>query len=213
MPPTSQLPKQFLIRFRAASLHLETCEPAKRTLVSAEQTKLLITMLNEGNSLSRIQHDELVELVLSTEKGWEKSDRSALIEALSKRLEGLNRRNHQEWIDNVYDVFTAEEWARWKNAGSTGMMQTLEQILGRMKSLGGKNLCEYTKKALTAVWLHLRGDGLTIDRMSRHVAKLRVNSEWTKLTRHFEPEIYLETLDIANLKHECPRLFTLLSLC
>ena len=47
----------------------------------------------------------------------------------------------------------------------------LDQFVSRVKSLGGKNLCEYSKKMMTAVWLHLRGDGVSIGRYERNQVK------------------------------------------
>ena len=63
------------------------------------------------------------------------------------------RREEQKWASGLLGIFTQEEWTRWKAAGLDGMDWSLDQMIARVKSLGGKNLCEYTKKMLTAIWL------------------------------------------------------------
>ena len=55
---------------------------------------------------------------------------------------------------------------------------------------------------LKAIWLHLRGDGLTIGRMGRNFVKEQVNSKLARMKRNFEPSVYMETLDLLKLKKD-----------
>ena len=160
------LAKQFGLRFRAASLFLASCGGGERVAKSGEQAAALRTLLSEGQGMQQSEHDELRELVLSVDRGWESSDRLSVLEALSTRVHN-RRRKEQQWVSALLDIYTEEEWTRWKAFGSTGMNTTLDQMIARVKSFGGKNLCEYSKKLITATWLHLRGDGLHMSRNDR----------------------------------------------
>ena len=163
---TMALAKQFGLRFRAASLFLTSCGVGERAAKSGEQAAALRTLLSEGQGMQQSEHDELRELVLSVDRGWESSDRLSLLEALSTRVHN-RRRKEQQWVTALLDIYTEEEWTRWKAFGSRGMNTTLDQMIARVKSFGGKNLCEYSKKLITATWLHLRGDGLHMSRNDR----------------------------------------------
>ena len=190
----SPLAKQFRNRFRAASLFISTCSGAARVAKSNEQTAVLRTLLEEGQPMQDHEHAALAELVVSTEQIWESSDRASILLALSKAV--CKRRGEQKWSSALLDIFTEEEWARWKAAGPDGMDWSLDQVLARVKSIGGKNLCEYSKKLLTAIWLHLRGDGLRMSRIDRNVAKEHVKGRLSRIMRKFNPMVYMETLDL-----------------
>ena len=53
-------------------------------------------------------------------------------------------------------------------AGPARMDTTLVEMIARLKTLGAKNPCEHTKKLLTAIWLHLRGDGVNLHSTMRN---------------------------------------------
>ena len=160
------LAKQFGLRFRAASLFLVSCGGGERVAKSGEQAAALRTLLSEGQAMQQSEHDELRELVLSVDRGWESSDRLSLLDALSKRVHN-RRRKEQQWVTALLDIYTEEEWTRWKAAGSAGMNTTLDQTIARVEAIGGKNRCEYNKKMITATWLRLRGDGMHMSRSDR----------------------------------------------
>ena len=87
--------RKFRLKFRAATLFLSTCSTPERVAKSGEQTAALKVVLSEGQHILQSEHDELAELVISTEKGWEASDRMSLLRALSQVVK--KRRGEQKW--------------------------------------------------------------------------------------------------------------------
>ncbi len=199
--------KQFRLKFRAASLFLSSgCCAAERVAKSGEQAAALCTLLSEGLPIKHAEHDELCELVLSTAEGWESSDRLSLVQALARSL-GHKRREEQKWAHALLGIFTEEEWTRLKAVGPTSMDEALEQIIARVQSIGGKNLCEYSKKMLTAIWLHLRGDGLRMNRTERSMCQLQLKSRLARKLRGYNPVTYIETLDLEQIRQRQPAMY------
>ena len=191
----STVEQQFRVRFGAASLHLRVCEPQRQAAMSAEQTRGLVELLKGGGRLTPWLHQQLTAIVVEpSAQGWVSSDRAALLECIDD-LALKKRRTSQLWGMALLSIFTEDEWRRWKEAdATTNYCNTLDEMISRVKLLGGKNLCEYSKKVLTAVWLHLRGDGRGIGMTGREAAQMYVKKQLLKATRDFHPTIYLEKL-------------------
>ena len=193
--PSSQVFYKFagLVRFGAATLHLQTCDDAEiRIARSTQQAESLTAMLAESK-ITAVEKDDLAALVVTTTDGWSASDRSKILRCIDAACKP-KRRNGQVWSHNILNIFTDEEWNRWKENGLSGMNDTLVEICARIKNIGGKNLCEPDKKLLTAMWLSLRGDGRQLTSSGRKLAQDSFSSKLARTLRGFEPSVYLEEL-------------------
>ena len=129
----------------------------RKSLEQATALKLLL----QNNTLSSAETISLQELILeSANRGWQKEHLAPLVEALA--TSSPTRRKEQKWVDSILNIFTEAEWERWRAQGLAGMTETLQEIFSRLMSSSGKNICEYTKKQVTAIWLHLRGDAVAV---------------------------------------------------
>ena len=185
--------QQFRVRFGAATLHLSVCEPDRRAAFSHEQAHALKALMKGGQPLKPQEQEALTAIVVGADdRGWEPADRASLLTSIEEA--SMRRRRSQTWSSRLLGIFTEEEWACWKARGRSGMDETLLEMINRVKSLGGKNLCEHSKKLLTAVWLHLRGDGREIERVGRELALAQVKARFSRAVRDFNPKFYLEEL-------------------
>ena len=185
--------QQFRVRFGAATLHLSVCEPDRRAAFSHEQAHALKALMKGGQPLKPQEQEALTAIVVGADdRGWEPADRASLLTSIEEAT--MRRRRSQTWSSRLLGIFAEEEWACWKARGRSGMDETLLEMINRVKSLGGKNLCEHSKKLLTAVWLHLRGDGREIERVGRELALAQVKARFSRAVRDFNPKFYLEEL-------------------
>jgi len=205
-----KLSRDFRIKFGAASLHLQSnCDDAvQRAVQSSQHAAALTDLLANGGELTGAEKDELASLVLATTVGWMPIDRStimAALDAVAKRC----RRSKQEWVNNSLNIFTQGELDLWKARGAAGINSTLSEIIARVMQLGGKLLCEYSKKVLCAVWLHFRGDGCSMGGGGREIAYKMFKERYNKLMRNFEPAFLMDTLpvDMADLRTSHPLVY------
>ena len=63
-----------------------------------------------------------------------------------------------------------------------------------IKSLGGKNLCEYSKKRAGAIWLFLRRDARSLGMAGRASLREQFAQKWYRSVRDFEPLEYIHEL-------------------
>ena len=142
-----KLSRDFRIKFGAASLHLQSnCDDdAKRAVQSSQHAAALTDLLANGGELTGPDKDELASLVLATTVGWMPIDRSTIMAALNAVAKRC-RRSKQEWVNNSLNIFTQGELDLWKARGAAGINSTLSEIIARVMQLGGKLLCEYSKK-------------------------------------------------------------------
>ncbi len=138
---------------------------------------------------------------------WTDSDKSKLLEAIE--VASLKeRRLAQTWVNHICEIFTEEEWTSWVEAKAASMDSTASEMISRVKLLGGKNLCEYTKKRLVAMWLYLRGDGRNLGISGRGAAAEHFKGKLQRALRDFEPEVYLGNLPtLYELKHTHPLVY------
>jgi len=87
------------------------------------------------------------------------------------------------------------------------MDTTLVEMIARLKSLGAKDPCEHTKKLLTAIWLHLRGDGVNLHSTMRNCAKEMVKRKLTQHLKTFKPDVYIERLNLDELRRNSPEFY------
>jgi hypothetical protein len=176
---------EFRRRFCANALFLGSCTVAEeRVRKSGELAAGLGLILKNGKSLTKSEHDGLSDLVIASST-WTAADSTLLIRALDDSLR-KKRRSEQRWADGLLGIFTEDEWTPWKANGLNGIDSTLDEMILRVKLLGAKNLCEFTKKKLTAIWLHLRGDGAQLDSGGRSRAKELLK---TRVSKHLKKQI------------------------
>ena len=70
----------------------------------------------------------------------------------------------------------------------------LHEMTMRIQLCNGKNLCEYTKKRLTAMWLFVRGDGYAMSMQSRLVAQEHVRTYQRRIRMFWTPRISITSL-------------------
>ena len=195
MTNVAQSARMFRTRFLAASMHLRTLTDDRATQ-SAQQAAALKAIL-AGHEIVKEEVVALQELVMKNNEAWRQEDVLALVKDLENAIR--KRRREQQWCEQLTGIFTEEEWIRLKGLGLDDTEEILMQIICRIRALGGTNLCEYTKKRLTAIWLHLRGDGNTSSRTDRNVAQLHVKNKLARALRNFEPDVYNEILDLTKV--------------
>ena len=102
------------------------------------------------------------------------------------------------------DYFLEDEWQRWKSGGMQASGGTAVELIQRMKASGAKNLDEYSKKRLVAIWLFSRGDGRTTGVAARAVAAEQFKQRIERALRIHEPEEYIQQLppvDVYEVDH------------
>ena len=165
-----KLARDFRIKFCAAPLHLTShCQEIDRPANSSQHAATLIELLT-GGTLSCPERDDLSALILESTDGWVPRDRSRLVQAVNAKEIVRHRRCSQEWCENALNIFSQPELDAWTNRGAAGMNSTLTEIITRVMQLGGKLICEDTKKLLCALWLFYRGDGRELGNCGREIA-------------------------------------------
>jgi hypothetical protein len=197
---------QFRHKFAAASLILQVAEPVARTDLAKAQCGVLLDLLKD-ELLNQAESHSLQQIVMTEHQNlWPDVLRVEILQQISL-LSKRRRRAAQHWQYEVLNVFTPTEWARWKENGQAKMMDSLFEMIGRMKCLGAKNIDEDTKKLLGCCWLVARGDWQQIGMCGRAAAITLFKNEFGKAVRHFEPQIYLELLSIDALQAVQPLMF------
>jgi len=181
--------QRFRVQYCAAALLFQNCPADQRAARATEQVQALVALLENSPNLKSAEKTALDALIIDRGEGWSDTDRAFLLDAVARATE--QRRKAQKWGDAMLRIFTANEWQRWKAIGVAGMGESSSEIIARVKSLGGKNLSEYDKKLLAAVWLHVRGDGRMTNRAT---ALQQFKNTFSRATRFFEPAVYLEVL-------------------
>ena len=172
--------KEFSTRFGASSLHLATTAPDQRVARAAELRAGLIYVL-EGATVTAVEKNMLHALIVeAAPRGiWHTADLSALliaIDAANKK----QRRTSQSFL-NILEFFADDTWARWKSNGLPGMQNTAVELINHIKSLGGKNLDEYSKKLVVSIYLFLCGDSRALGVSGRAVAVNISKVNWPSL--------------------------------
>ena len=159
--------------------------------------------------MSSIERDDLSALILESTDGWVPRDRSRLVQAVNAKEIVRHRRCSQEWCENALNIFSQPELDAWTNRGAAGMNSTLTEIITRVMQLGGKLICEDTKKLLCALWLFYRGDGRELGNGGSEIAFKIFKDKFTKSTRNFEPSVMMNVLpvDMIELKSTHPLLY------
>ena len=68
----------------------------------------------------------------------------------------------------------------------------MDEMIVRIRNLGGKNISEPDKKLVTAAWLHICGFGENAQR--RAIMKLKFKTRFDTLMRGFTPKVYMTKL-------------------
>ena len=68
---------------------------------------------------------------------------------------------------------------------------TATELIQRIKSVGSKNICEYSKKRAAAIWLFLRGDARSLGNSGRANLREQFTQKWYRSVRDFEPLEYI----------------------
>ena len=89
------------------------------------------------------------------------------------------------------------------------MDDMLIQMVRRVQLAGGKNICEKTKKLLTAIWLYLRKDGLTIGASGRRRAQDHVKTYVKSVMKRFEVKgpYVIRFSSLEELKAKSPQMY------
>jgi hypothetical protein len=200
--------KEFATRFGAASLHLASTAPDQRVARAAELRAGLINVL-EGATITAVEKNMLHALIVgAAARGiWHSADLSAFLTAIDAANK-KQRRTSQVFL-NILEFFADDNWARWKSNGVQGMHNTAVELINHIKSLGGKNLDEYSKKLVVSIYLFLRGDSLALGVSGRAIAGEYFKGQLAKSVRDFEPPSYMVMLPVlAAYKVQYPLLFS-----
>ena len=187
--------KEFKVRFGASSLCLQAIADGEARMRRSAECKTAILTLLEGVPLKTSEKREITTLIVENPRNqfWNPADLSALLSAVEK-VEGPARRKSQDFTPNVLEFFVASEWEGWKTQGLPCAESICSELIQRIKSIGGKNLCECSKKLAVAIWLFLRGDGRSLGVNGRNLASVQFKSRLARSMRDFEPATYLEKL-------------------
>lgn len=187
--------REFKTRFGASSLHLQTCEDLEqRKIRSAECKNSLLGVLG-GSALSDVEKRDLTTFLVDDPRRqwWNPEDLSALVDTI-ERSACRRRRTTQDFTSHMLEFFLQSEWLRWKAQGAAGAETIAVELVQRLKAIGGKNLCEYTKKKAVAIWLFCRGDWEALGAAGRDVALHQFKERLSRNVRLYEPSTYLEEL-------------------
>ena len=198
------------VKFRAMSLHLEAACPEDREARASEHTATLECMLS-GCTMKARDKKELESMVTSASRDlWSAGNLSRLLRALEGTSSSRRRESQRFGDGRILGYFTESEWSRWKSEGLQGKDNTAAELVHKVKKLGGKNLDEYSKKYLVAVWLFLRGDGRTLGIGARSLAAEQFKNRLARAVRDFEPPIYPPELPPkpCKYKEQYPDLYT-----
>ena len=136
----------------------------------------------------------LNSILLTPNRGvWVANDVARVVAEVEAHS-SVRRRNSQNYVDNMTFYMTSSEWSRWKANGVQGGETTATEFIQRIQSIGGKNLCEYSKKRAAAIWLCLRGDARSLGVSGRATLREQFSMKWDRQSRRSEPLEYIPEL-------------------
>ena len=173
MPST--VAQQFQTKLGAVSLFVESADDAAERIRQSElHTHTLIEFLLT-EKLTKTDKDNCMAMVVSDER-LEITDRKRLLTAINDAK--LTRNEGQKWGAAILDIFTSSDWASWTERGAAYADDIMDEIIIRVRNLGGKNISEPDKKTLTAVWLHVcTGGNLGDTHQRRAIALIRLKKD------------------------------------
>ena len=159
--------RQIKIKFFAFTLHLEGMDEIQRAAKSSEHADSMVALIGSA-ALNSMEKDDVVNsIVLAPNRNvWVASDLSRVVAAVEAHSP-KRRRASQVYLDNLLDYMLPSEWAEWKANGVQGCENTATELIQRIKSVGGRNICEYSKKRAASIWLFLRGDARSLGNSGR----------------------------------------------
>ena len=186
--------RQIKMKFFAFTLHLEGMDEIQRAAKSREHADSMVGMIGSA-ALNVLEKDDVLNsIVLAPNRNvWVASDLSrvvAAVEASNKK----RRRGTQSYLDNLLCYMLPSEWDKWKENAVQGCDNTATEVIQRIKSVGGKNLCEYSKKRAASIWLFSRGDARSLGNAGRAVLREQFAVKLSKGVRDFEPLEYIMKL-------------------
>ena len=183
--------RQIKMKFFAFSLHLEGMDEIQRAAKSSEHADSMVALIGSAALNGMEKEDVLNSILLAPNRDvWVASDVSRLVAAVEAHG-CARRRNSQNYVDNLLFYMLPSEWERWKANGVQGGETTATEFIQRIKSVGGKNICEYSKKRAAAIWLFLRGDARSLGNAGRASLREQFSQKWNRSVREFEPLEYI----------------------
>ena len=177
------------------TIHLQaTIDPTARAAAASGHVASLETLLsNEKMKASdKITYESLVSHASS--EVWGAENLSRLLRVIEFTAT-VKRRDGQNFAEGrVLGYFGQTKWSQWRENAFHGKDTTAQELVATTKKLGGKNLDEFSKKSLAAIWLFLRGDWRTLGATQRTLAKEQFCVRFAKGMRDFEPSVYVQEL-------------------
>ena len=124
---------KFRTRYSAAQLHLQNLSGDERSRQSSQQAASLMTWMKSLPPLTQNQKHQYLAVVVSQEQGWETKDRVEIMKCLEDCCR--RRRSTQKWGTSLLRIFTPAEWHKWTTQGKSEMVETLDEMLTRVKML------------------------------------------------------------------------------
>ena len=202
---SSQIRLRFQRRFMASSLFLQSVNDY--TFHAAESQRRcneIVAMLDGVRGITRADERIMSDIVWERSGVWQPDDIQNVMFAIAVSSQPT-RRQMQNFAPTLMHTFTEAERDRW-NTNASSSHAVLFDIVNRVKCLGGKNLCEYTKKLVVAMYMHYRKDFWTMEFSARTVVTQNAREFIAKQLKHFEPLDYTAALpsDFGELQ----RLYT-----
>ena len=183
--------RQIKMKFAAFTLHLEGMDEIQRAAKSSEHADSMIALIGSA-ALSVMDKDDVLNsiLVAPNRNVWVASDLSRLVAAVDAH--GVKRRRSaQVCLENLLFYMLHSEWDKWKANAVQGCENTATELIQRIKSVGSKNICEYSKKRAASIWLFLRGDARSLGNSARATLREQFTQKLSRSVRDFEPLEYI----------------------
>ena len=182
------------MKFFTLTLHLEGMDEFQRAAKSPEHADSMIALIGSA-ALNNMEKEDVLSSIMTApnRKVWGVADLSKVVAALEAAAP-KRRRTTQNYVENLTRYMQPSEWAKWKENGAAGCENTATELMQRIKSIGGKNLCEYSKKRAASMWLFLRGDARSMGNVQRAVLREQFTQKLGRSVRDFEPLEYIVTL-------------------
>ena len=91
----------------------------------------------QGSKMTASEREQCCATVVA-DPGVLAADRSRLLDCINELKAA--RRDGQKWGAAILNIFTEEDWRRWKSMGAGYSNEILEQMIVRVRNLGGKNV-------------------------------------------------------------------------
>ena len=186
--------REIKMKFFAFTLHLEGMDETQRAARSPEHADSMVAMISSA-ALNKVEKDDVLNsiMIAPNRNVWVASDLSRVVAAVEAMC-AKRRRETQNYADNLLSYMLPSEWATWKENAAQGCDNTATELIQRIKSVGGKNLCEFSKKRAASIWLFLRGDARSLGHAARAVFREQFTQKLGKHVRDFEPLEYIVKL-------------------